>query len=529
MGRSFESNARLVTMLTFLSRIAGLGRDAVLSRVFGVGGMMDSFWFAFMIPNLFRRLFGEGALASAFLPVYTELHASDPGAARMLAGRVLAILVTLLGSIMLVGELILLLIHVSGISDPLGIKLLMIMLPYMPLVCIVAFLGSMLHVHRKFGPTASVPIILNLCIIIASMPALLSLVGFWSLDPRKGIMIVALGVTVAGVIQLAWSYMALGRGQFSLGSSDDDSVSDSIRRIIRQMLPMVLGLGVLQLNIFIDGLIASYPTWIGPEIFGIEYPLQQGAMSSLAYAQRLYEFPLGVFGIAIATAIFPELASAKGTPESFRSMLRRGLRLVMFIGLPASVGLFLVSRPLTAVIYQGGDFDAEDTMRVSRILLAYAPAIWSYSMVHLLTRAFYARGESMAPVKVAVSVVILNLVLNLILIWTPLKVAGLAVSTAICSIIQCGILLAMISGRLRSTIDVSVIWSWFRSLLLAAIMSVAVMLVGGLFSRMDTWWDACMLLVASVVTGGVVYSAGAGLLGMPELGWSTGMKRRSAV
>src|SRR5262249_54387339 len=154
--------------------------------------------------------------------------------------------------------------------------------------------------------------------------------------------------------------------------------------------------------------------------FGIKFPLDPGALTSINNAQRLYEFPLGVFGIAIATAIFPALSRVANDGEQFTAILRRGLRLVVYIVLPANVGLMLVRTPLTAAILQGKNFTPADTARVSWVLLGYAPAIWAYSMTHTLTRAFYARGDAFTPVKVAMGMVLLNFLLNITLIWTPL-------------------------------------------------------------------------------------------------------------
>ncbi len=193
---------------------------------------------------------------------------------------------------------------------------------------------------------------------------------------------------------------------------------------------------MLQLNTLLDGFIASWPTMFGPTILGFEYPLAEGSMAKLSWAQRLYEFPLGVFGIAVATAIFPALSRLASDDAAFAETLRRGVRLVLFIGLPASVGLMLVATPLAATILEGRAFTAEDSRETAWILLGYAPAVWAYSLNQVLVRGFYAKGDSMAPVRIAMGLVGLNLLLNLVLIWTPLRTAGLAWSTAICAALQ---------------------------------------------------------------------------------------------
>src|SRR5688500_12331741 len=253
MPGRFEKHARTVTLLTLLSRVTGLARDAALARVFGISATIDAFWFAFMIPNLFRRLFGEGALSAAFLPEYSRLDKENPDVARHLACRLIASLIFFLGGITLAGELALyaMLPAADESESHLALKLMMIMLPYMPMVCLVAIIGSMLQVHGRFGPTAAAPIVLNLCIVAAAC-------GF-AASELAHISIVAVSVIVAGVLQLVWSLLALRRWgalrQPALTSTiapTDSQVGASMKRVLKQSLPMVIGLGVLQLNVFLD-------------------------------------------------------------------------------------------------------------------------------------------------------------------------------------------------------------------------------------------------------------------------------------
>src|SRR5262245_22548673 len=218
MSDRFEKHARTVTLLTFQSRLTGLARDAALSRVFGVSALTDAFWFAFMIPNLFRRLFGEGALSAAFLPVYTQLNKDDPAAARRLATLTLSWMVIALGGLTVIGEMVLLLLSMRsdgaaavGGENHFELKMMMIMLPYMPMVCMVAILGEALQVYGRFGPTAAAPIVLNFFLVGAA-------VGFVKVldhhDPQQQkthLMIVSCAVIAAGVVQLVWSVWSLKR------------------------------------------------------------------------------------------------------------------------------------------------------------------------------------------------------------------------------------------------------------------------------------------------------------------------------
>jgi putative peptidoglycan lipid II flippase len=524
LSDQFQKHAWTVTSLTFISRLTGLARDAALARIFGITAIMDAFWFAFAIPNLFRRLFGEGALSAAFLPQYTHLDRDDPAVARQLATLTISLMVIALGGVTLIGEAILLAVSIAGEHENLSVRLTMIMLPYMPLVCVVAILGAMLQVHGKFGPTAAAPIVLNLFIVGAAI-GLTPLVNH--ADPAQEVAhvsMLAVAIVIAGVVQVAWSLWALRKWKWWAGSMRAcRDAHAAMKRVLAQAWPMFIGLGVLQFNTFVDDLIASYPTTIGPTIFGVPFPLQPGALTAVNAAQRLYEFPLGVFGIAVATAIFPSLSRAAKDDSMFADILRRGLRLVVFIGLPASVGLMLVREQLTAVVYQGGDFTPADTVRVSRVLMAFAPAIWAYSMTHTLTRAFYARGDSLTPVKVAVGIVVLNFALNITLIWTPLKEAGLALSTATCAIVQVLILLRLSQRHATNLVDRTVSNSWLRTALVTAMMCAAVITVQWLLpTQSSTWFAAATHLAAMVGAGAIAVIAVSMALRMPELKWALG-------
>ncbi|MCI0675668.1 MAG: murein biosynthesis integral membrane protein MurJ [Phycisphaerales bacterium] len=559
MAEQFEKHARTVTLLTLASRVTGLARDAALSRVFGLSALTDAFWFAFIIPNLFRRLFGEGALSAAFLPVYSQLDKNDPQVARRLATLTISLMIVFLGGITLLGELILWILSNQHEHDHLALKLMMIMLPYMPLVCLVAILGAMLQVHGRFGPTAAAPIVLNLLVVAAAWGGLayrgavedFRQMSTGDANPSQSaeiahISLVSFSVLLAGIVQLVWSIWSLQRSGAmgdqrivsfrnllfwrSLGSATDSfthALASSMKRVLAQAWPMFIGLGVLQINALLDNLIASYPTTIGPTIFGLEFPLKSGALTALSNAQRLYEFPLGVFGIAVATAIFPALARVGGAEdrERFAATLRRGLRLVMFIGLPASIGLILVREPLTAVVYQGGDFSPEDTRRVAFVLLGYAPAIWAYSMTHTLTRAFYAKGDSMTPVKVAVSMVALNLLLNFTLIWTPLREAGLAWSTAICATLQTLILLRLSRRYADDLVDSTVRMSWLRTVAVTAIMAGFVLIARSLLPAHELAWRWALIELAVLVSAGAAAVLTASVaLRMPEFSWALGKR-----
>ena len=518
---TIERHARTFTLLTLLSRAFGLVREAVQYRVFGMGPVMDAFGLAFQIPNLFRRLFGEGALTASFVPVYARLDRDDPASARRFAGLLIALLAALLGAVTLVGELVLAAWPTAHADGSLTIRLVAVMLPYMPMVCLVALMSAILGVHGRFGPGAVSPVLLNLCIIVASLLAWL-VPGGGEQAARARIGWVAMGVLLAGVFQLAWILRSLrGTGirvRFSMGAE-----RAPLLETLRAGLPMLVGLGVFQLNVLMDSLIASYPTACGPTILGFDYPLQQGSNATINAATRLYEFPLGVFGISVSTVIFPLLARQAGDAHAFLHSLRRGMRLVAFIGVPAGAGLMLVASPMTATFLQGGEVTAEDAQRAAQVLVAYAPAVVAYSGNHLLTRALYAQGDRMTPLRISMGMVALNLLLNVTLIWTPLNLTGLAWSTTLCAFVQVILLGRVLHRRLGRLAD-DVVWrSLGKTLLATAVMGLATFLVDQALPLGQGWWAHAGRLLTLVATGAGTMVLAARRLHMPEWRWALGM------
>lgn len=517
----FIASARLVAGLTVLSRFAGLARDAICSRIFGAGPVWSAFALAFLLPNLFRRLFGEGALTASLVPEYARLLKQDPAlahrfASAMFAGVMLALaLATLLGE----GLLYLLLTRTPmGETGGLTIRLAMVMLPYLVLVCGAATLGGMLQTHARFGPTAASPILLNLAIIIGA-----SVWGWRLAAPLEHTaMVIAVGVLVAGVLQLVWSLWALrGHARWTL---DFTGVGPSVRTVTGRMAPVIVGLGALQLNTLLDGLIAGWPVLVGPTITlpwlgQTDYPLDQSSNAVLFFAQRLYQFPLGVFAVALATAVFPTLSRHADEPIEFMRTLRRGVRLTLFIGVPASVGLVLVRSDLPTVILRGGNFGEADVARVSWVLVGYAPAIWAYALTHTLARAYYALGDMRTPMRVALVMVAANVALNLVLIW-PLREAGLAWSTSVCAIGQCAALALLLRRRTHEqAFDRRTRAAVARCFACAIAMGAALVALHLAVPAPETWSGSLLRLAATVAVGAGAYFACSKALRMPETTW----------
>ncbi|MFQ5461521.1 MAG: murein biosynthesis integral membrane protein MurJ [Phycisphaerae bacterium] len=425
-------HARVMACLTFVSRLLGLVREQALTYCFGTGEVLSAFRIAFMIPNLARRLFGEGALSAAMVPVLTKtIHKDGPLSGRRLVGAILWRVGLFLGGLTLVAELVLAVWR--HFSVDFSLTLSAVLLPYMVVICLVAILGAVLNVNRRFAAPAAMPLVLNGGIILAVV------LGAWLLGlNRRNLMFLICGaILLAGLVQLHLIRRSLV--SISFGPMLGRAPRDAVRKVWRLMAPMALGVSAVQLNTLADYLIAN--------AFIVRDGERVGA-AVLGTASFLYQLPLGVFGIAIATAIFPALAehAAHNRQRAFGDVLGQGLRLALLLSLPASVGLMFVARPLVAALYERGEFDAVCTRHVSATLFFYSIGLAAYFVNHVIVRAFYSLTDSASPARIASGMVLLNLSLNLALVG-PLQERGLALASAISAAIQTVILGVVIQRR----------------------------------------------------------------------------------
>lgn len=517
-------HARTFAGLTLVSRILGLARDAILARLFGVSALGTAFAIAFQFPNTFRRLFGEGALSAAFIPEYAQLLKHDRVLADRFGSLVVALMTAALAALVLLLEIILITILTTADLPENGrraIILLALMLPFMPTVCLTAILGGMLQTHGRFAAQAGAPIILNLCMIAAALFG--SRAMAWPAEATA--LAVAASVSFAGLLQALWCLHDL-RSIVSW-SRMFQGVREPTKRMFTRLLPVVVGLGALQIATLIESwVIVAWPIYQGPTILGSPYPLDEGAGAALTNAQRLYQFPLGIFGIALATAAFPALARLADEPERFAATLRRSIRLAAFIGLPATAGLIWVAGDLTSVIYQGGAITADDAARIAQCLVMYALLVGAYSITHVLTRAFYAKGETRLPTKVSLVTIALSLILSVALMW-PMKEAGLALGSSIAAAVQLVALACIAHRRLspdRRLFDGALTGSLARSLLATGVMLAALWGAGLLWGALG---DAIprlrwLRLAADCAIGGIAYAVASLILCRVELGWLVG-------
>ncbi|MBN1258068.1 MAG: murein biosynthesis integral membrane protein MurJ [Planctomycetes bacterium] len=429
------------SLLTLFSRILGLARDKALVMVFGAtGGVLDAFLLAFTIPNLFRRLFGEGALSSAFLPVFVDYRENrDPKEANRFAGAVLTALLLFLSGLVLVGIFLCLggaQLFAEGSKHILTLRLTAAMLPFLIFICLAALGSGMLQSLRCFALPAAMPILLNLGFL-----GVLGWITWYSpvKAPREVIFYVAAAVVAAGVAQLLILYLSL----FFKGVRLWPVFSfrhEGLQKVLLALGPAVVGLAVFQINVLVDRLIAYL-------LCG------EGAMTYLYLGNRLMQLPLGLFGVAMATVAFPELISHMSRKEwsPLFNKLSTSIRFLIFIMLPATAGLIALADPTIRMIFFEPDtnsFGEFQVYRTSVVMACYAPGLFFIALQQLLTRVFYAKGDYRTPVRITAVMVGLNLVLNLILIHAPdlyrqwaygeslrLNEGGLALSTSICAML----------------------------------------------------------------------------------------------
>lgn len=527
---------RQIAIITMFSRVLGLLRESAFAYFIGAGGLMDGWVIAFKIPNLSRRIFGEGAAASSLIPIYSEQLHKDPKAANRLAQTVVTTVFLLLTAVVIVGETGIWIYYANFAHLPETrhmLQLTALMLPYMVMICVVALLAGLLQTHRHFAMPAAAPLVLNVFMIGA-----LCISGWvFGLEPHRQVYIVAGAVILAGLVQWGMQLPFLhARGVRLLPRLDFKA--PEFHRIIVLMGPMILGLTATQINTLADDFIAKCLSgsdqkgvsflFFGREVF---YPVWEGAVSYLHYSQRLYQFPLGVLGISLATAIFPvmsEAAARQDRPKLVETICN-GLRCAMYISLPAIVGLLLIRTPLVQAIYQRGRFELSDTQMTSRTLMFYALGLWGFFSQQIVTRAYYSLKDSKMPAVTAFWAVCLNITLNLILIW-PMGTAGLALSTALCSYVQVAILLSMLYRQYGRGILACLGRDFLKTALASAVMGAAGWYVLRLCSGIGEGLTADLIRIGSVVLVCVgVFMVASRVLKIEMLGLILGSRKRSSA
>jgi putative peptidoglycan lipid II flippase len=543
--KSFVWYAKLIGVITFVSRILGMARESIAANYFGANAVYSAFTFAFTIPNLFRKLLGEGALSAAFIPLYAQAvkkerdGASGDLSANDFAAASVNLLCSILLALTLIGELILFLIvwlqHDMRPDRLLATQLIMIMLPYVLLVCGAAFLGSILQVHHRFAAITFTAVVSNVCLIVAMIAAARAYDLKTDAGQLAAVRWLAVSVLVAGVLQILILLPSLRAAGFRFHAMLH-FMTPAVRKMIQLTIPVALSAGVLQISTLLDKAVAFYLSRSGSDthmnLFGhsIILPMAQGATQRLNWAQFMYQFPLGVFAIALATAIFPKL-SADAMDEGrlqFKSILRQGVEASLFIGLPASIGMIVVRYPAVRLLFQQGHFTAADTRLVALSTAIYSGAIWAFSLQQILNRAYYALHDTTTPLIWGIVNLVMNVAIELPLLWTGLAECGMAVGTLVSFAFQAIVMLWMLDRRVGGLEFRRCAPAIVKMLIASGLMWLAC--IGVEHVRIyphgagKIVWAIQLFILMSV--GGLTYFAACGLMGIDVM---KHVRRREAI
>ncbi len=523
--RTSLSGFRTVSLLTLVSRILGFARDSAMAAVFGLGEILDAFTLAFRIPNLARSLFGEGALTTAFLPAFVATRANrGDAAAKRLATAVARRLAGLLVLFVAVSEAGLAALHRAAQSSYQLrlIELLALMTPYLLLICLAALASAILQAQRRFVWPAFVPVLLNVWWLLA-----VGLTALLLVDPERRIRWIAASLLVGGLLQLLLPLGVLRSSGWTLQTPDDESRATA-RGVFRAMLPTVAAASISQFNTVLDTLVAwifaspAVTAWAGGEAI-----VEPGTAAALYFAQRLYQFPLGLIGVAVGTVLFPTLAAHAARQEfgKLKEDLTHGLTVALSVAAPASGGLVVLAGPVTAVLFQRGEFTAADALLTSQIMAVYGSVAWAAVALLLIHRGFFSVGDRVTPLRTGLTAVGVNLVLTPLGAWFAGGV-GLAAATAATTVFH----LALAFWLLQRT-SIAVDWPRFRDRSLRALAATLLMMAAcGLVLAVPWLGSQRLLQLATAIGIGVAtYFAAARTLGLDEPRELLMPRRRSAA
>lgn len=501
--QSLLRSTSLVSIMTFISRMVGFVRDMVLANFFGAQAGMDAFFVAFRIPNFMRRLFAEGAFSQAFVPVLAEYQKTrSPEDVRTFIARISGHLSSILTVVTIIGifasPLIIFLFAPGfshhGVRAELATQMLRITFPFLMLVSLTAMSGAVLNTYGYFGVPAFTPVLLNICMILAVfyicpyLPA-----------PVVGL---AWGVLIAGIAQFLFQLPFLHQRRL-LVKPQVVRNDPGVTKVLKLMIPALFGVSIAQLNLMVDSIFASF--------------LQIGSVSWLYYTDRLADFPLGVFGVAIATVILPHLSRrhAEQSLEHYSRALDWGLRSILLIGIPSGIGLSLFSMPLITACFAYGKFNLIDIIQTQKSLITLGLGVPAFMMVKVLASGFYAQQDIRTPVKVGIWSMIINTILCAAFI-SFFAHAGLTLASAIAGYVNCACLLFLLVKR--GVFKPSPGWFKYSMQLISANLALSVYLYW-MLGTIDYWLSfsavtRLFLLLAHVAVAGGIYLLVLGLLGL---------------
>jgi putative peptidoglycan lipid II flippase len=498
--------AGVVGFYTMLSRIFGFLRDMVVAAFFGAGLATDAFFVAFRIPNLLRRLLGEGSLTVSFVPVFTEyLNKKTKAEALELANIAFTILSVILVVVSISGVIFspfIVAVMAPGFTRipeqyELTVFLNRLMFPYIFFISLVALCMGILNALRHFAAPALSPVILNIAMIVAT----LTLRDFFA----EPIVALAVGVMIGGVLQLAMQWPALVRMGVRLKFAFN-LTHPGVKKIGLLMLPAFFGAAIYQINILIGTLLASF--------------LPQGSVSYLYYADRIVELPLGVFAIAVGTATLPSFSDqvSRGNLDEFKKTLAFSMRLILFITIPAMIALIALREPIISVLFQRGHFDATSTAMTAQALLCYAVGLWAFSVVRVIVSAFFALQDTKNPMKAAFVALIVNVIFSLLLMY-PLQHGGLALATSIASAVNVLLLTGILIKKIGAFMDRDFYRAVLRMILASALMWLAIVVVDEFFpwKAAGSFQERLAFLAVAIAVGAATFCSVCTAMNIPEM------------
>ncbi|MEM7703368.1 MAG: murein biosynthesis integral membrane protein MurJ [Pseudomonadota bacterium] len=508
---SLLKNVGTIGGLTAVSRVFGFTRDILLARVLGAGGVADAWQLAFQFPNLFRRLFAEGAFASAFVPLFNRHMNEGESEAQRFASQVLAVLLPIL---VVFGAVMMLVMpwvlwpfanadmKASEATYDLAITMARIAFPYLVFMSVATLLAAVLNSLSRFAAAAAAPILLNICLLtalfwgVAQGPSeeTRQAVGFW----------LAVAVSISGLLQLVWLGFFMRRAGFAL-KFQRPRITAQVKEMGVLIVPAIFGAGVYQISRFID--LAFY---------GV---LPDGSISYMAYADRWNQLPLGIIGIALGTAILPALSRHIGKDENDEAarLQSNAIELAMLLTVPCAVALFFTGTAFVQVFMQGQEFTAEDASVTGMVVKALVLGLPAYVLIKVLTPNFFARKDTRTPVYTAAAALVVTVALNFTFIFSfGLGVVGLALAGAIGAWVNITLLGLILARRGFFTLPTSVLSRLARIAIASALMGAALYAV---MSEIAPWFtgsiaDKALGIAIILAVGAVTYGGAAAALGV---------------
>lgn len=514
-NRELTRTAGTIGLATFSSRILGFIRDMVLARFFGAGFVSDAFFVAFRIPSLLRELFAEGSMSAAFIPVFTEsLTKEGKKEAKALASAaftMVLIIVCLVTLLAMWGAPWIVSLIAPGFSEDLGkfnltVMLSRFMFPYLIFISLGAVAMGMLNSLRAFLVPAFSPALFNICIISAAF--------FLSPKLTEPIFGIAIGVTIGGLAQFLVQVPSLLR-RGMMPSLSFHPFHPGVKKMAWLILPTMIGLSVTQVNVLVNTLLASF--------------LEEGSLTYLFYGMRLVLFPLGIFGVAMGTAILPTLSqqAAKGELEELKKTLAFGLKMVLFIIIPAMVGLIALRVPIVHLFFEHGEFSRNATLGTATAVAFYSVGLPAFAGIRIVAATFYSLKNTKTPAKIAVFAMIVNIILNLALMG-PMGHGGLALATSLSALLNLALLIFFLNRRLQRIPWTSVL----KSIGFSALATLPVAGIGVWVSTLPVWdhpgaWGLKALwLFGGIFAAVFVYAAVHRLFKSEELAFALGSFKR---